>query len=256
MEELKRQLDELNRLATELYNHVERSSMKLTRRRLLILEILLFVDANVNAVFRLLAEEPRYVDSAEMILRSIYDLISNGDWILKSKDNSRLWRWLRDDRKTLHQQLKGLVNLMTANPKLITKEYPLKIWQDRLDEVEDELTDNSRRAGVSNQASPLSLFSKAQSMGQKAQRTYHTVFWIFSNKTHASPTGLINLVTLHPLKLRRRDTPLPQDEEAHAVMLLKTALLWYSAHVYHVAKYFGAPQVTEAKRLRDKHLGR
>lgn len=256
MDELSQQLSELNQVATQLYDYVEANAFRITRRKLLILEILLFVDKNINAVFKLLDSEPRYVDGAEMILRSVYDLSTTGDWIFKARKNTNLWRWIRDDRKTLHQQLNSLVNLMNANPKLANKQYPLKMWQNRLQEVDKDLANSSRKAGASVNDKTISTFNKAKSLGQKSQRNYHTVFWLFSTKTHASPAGLQDLITLNPLKLRRRDTVLPQNEETHATMLMKTALLWYSAHVYNVAKYLNTPQQNEAHRLRDKQLGR
>lgn len=256
MEELKEQLDELNNLASQIYDYFEQSGLMLTRRRLLVVQSLSFVDTNTNAVFRQLVDTPRYLDGAEMIMRSMYDLNINVDWVLKSRDNKRLWRWLRDDRKTLHRNLDNLVNIKTQNPKLNDRHYPLRIWQDALKKTDLELGFSSRKAGVEPNARELSLFSKVASFGLKAQSLYHTMFWLFSTKTHASATGLHELISLDPLHVKRRNDPLSVSEEEHASMLLRTALLWYASNIYRTARYIDAPHMMAARHLYESHIKR
>ncbi len=259
MDELKEQLEELNELAAHFYDWVETNRFRITRRRLLVLEIMLFVDANINAAAKLLIEEPCYLDGAQMILRSVYDIGVSGDWILSSKDNKRLWRWLRDDRKTLYQQTDGLVGLFTANPKLVTKEAPLDYWKDALKSVRKELTRGNKNAGTTDNDGTISTFQKARSQGDNSQRTYHTVFWLFSNSTHASATGLAGLAHVGSrglLELRRRGATPTSTDERDALNLMKTGLTWYAAHIHQTVKYLGAPQAADAKRLLDRHLGR
>jgi hypothetical protein len=257
MKDLKKQLEELNVLAEQLYRHFEQSSSKLTRRQLLVVQNLAFLDTNTNAVFRLIGgSTPRFVDSAEMILRSMYDLTINVDWALSSRDNKRLWRWLRDDRKTLHRQLESLVNLKIANPKLNDKNYPLQIWQKMLAKTDKELRFSSKKADVTINEKELSLFGKVKSFGSKAQALYHTMFWLFSNKTHASPTGLQKFITLPPLHVTRRYEPLSDNEGADAEKLLSTALLWYAANMYRASRYLRTPYVARARQLYESQLAK
>lgn len=256
MDELKTQLDDLNTLAEKIYQYTESDRVRLTRRRLLLLQKLLYIDANANAVARLLMDEPRYPDGAAMILRSMYDLGVNVDWVLQSRKNDRLWRWLRDDRKTLHDRLKSIVDLKTSDPALNSIGDPLSTWQSALDKVSEDLERTAKNAGVSAVAREESLFNKVKTVSKKSQLVYHTMFWWFSTKTHATPTGLQDLVTLNPLLLKRRADQVTDKNVSEATMLMRTALLWYAAHIRQTARYLKTPFVDDARVLYEVHADR
>ncbi len=74
MEEYKTKLQEINTAANDLYAFVEHNQFRITRRRLLAVQTLVFIDINTNAAFRLLDSDPPYLDGAEMILRSMYEM--------------------------------------------------------------------------------------------------------------------------------------------------------------------------------------
>lgn len=254
MEELKQQLLELNDLADRLYGYVEAGRVRLTRRRILIIQSLLYIDKNTNAVVHLLDHDTPYTDGAQMIMRSMYDLSTNVDWVLRARTNERLWRWLRDDRKTLHRNLKSMVSIRIANPNLRSKGIPLTTLHNMLSKVDKELVDTAKRAGSSTADKELSLYSKVKGTSLKAQLLYHMMFWLFSTRTHASATGLQNLMTLNPIYLKRRtDTTNDSDD---ATKLTKTSLLWYSSHLYRDARYLKTPFVDVAKALYDSQLTR
>lgn len=249
-------LDELNTVAAQVYDFVETEQTRITRRRLLVIQVLLSIDANANAVFRLIDSQPRYLDGAQMVLRSMLDVSLTNDWVLKQRDNKRLWRWLRDDRKTLHMQLTNIVSLKKTNPKLDDKNYPLQEWEAMLTKVTEELERFSKKAGVTTTEKEKSLFAKVKDLGGKTQLLYNTVFWLFSSKTHASPTGMQDLIQLDPIRLKRRNSaPTPADNE-YALILLDTALTWYVANIRRVAFYLKAPQLSAARQLYEKILKR
>lgn len=256
MQELEEQLNELNNMAARLYDYFEQHNVRITRRRLLLMQALLYIDTNASAIFTLLKNDPPYLDSAEMIMRSIYDLALNVDWVRNSRTNVRLWRWLRDDRKTLHRQMEALVALRTANPRLNTKKDPLITWTKALAKTEKELISASKNAKVTTTEKEVSLFAKVKTFSIKSQQVYHTVFWLFSTKTHASASGLQELITLNPLHLKRRTEPVSAADSNHATMLARTCLLWYSAQIYRDAQYLKAPFVDEAKALYEAQLTR
>lgn len=252
----KNRLDELNALAAQLYDHIEANSLTITRRRLLVIQVLLSIDANANAVFRLIDGRPRFLDGAQMALRSILDVSLTTDWVLKQRDNKRLWRWLRDDRKTLHTQLTNIVDLKTRHPELNDSSYPLSMWQRSLTKIDRELKSFSTKAAVATTEREMSLFAKVRSLGVRTQLLYNNVFWLFSSKTHASPTGMQDLIRLNPIRLRRRGSAPTAGEEEFALVLLDTALTWYIANIRRVAFYLGTPQLNEARVLYEKTLKR
>lgn len=254
MDKFNKQLNDLNALAGRIYAYVEQSGTTLTRRRLLVLQKLLYIDANANAVARLLMSEPRYLDGAAMILRSMYDLGISIDWVLKSRDNKRLWRWLRDDRKMLHDRLKNIIDLKTKEPKLNSVGDPLVTWQQTFTKVDKELKDLSAKVGVKMESGGVSLLNKAIAFNKKSQLIYHTVFWLFSIKTHASATGLQDLITLNPLKLKRRNGTKSAAEETEAEMFMKISLLWYSAHIRQTAQYLKVPFAKDAQDIYNFHI--
>lgn len=256
MDDFKAQLDSLNDLAEKIYAYAESGDMSLTRRRLLILQKLSFVDSNTNAVSKLLLSNPRFVDGASMIMRSIYDLSINVDWVLRDRKNTRLWRWLRDDKKTLHNRIEKIVELKTSNPRLNSKSDPLSVWQNAYSKVDSELDYMSAKASVSVQTKEESLFAKVRSFNASAQLIYHTVFWLFSTKSHASATGLQDMVQLNPLRIRRRnDIPNAKDDE-EARMLMRTTLLWYSANILQAARYLKTPFIDAARQAHLQQLSR
>jgi hypothetical protein len=254
MEDVVEQLSVLNDLTAKIYDYLEQGNTRLTRRRLLVIQTLLYFDTNTNAAFSLLQNKPPYLDGAEMILRSLYDLALNVDWVLKARTNVRLWRWLRDDRKTLQWQLEKLIALKLSHPKLNTKKDPLNIWQNALIKTNEELTYTSNNARVSTTENGLSLYAKVKTFSIKSQQLYHTMFWLFSTKTHASATGLQELVSLDPLHLKKRTDPISMSYTEHADKLSHIGLTWYAAQIYRVALYLNTPFVNQAKKLYEAQL--
>lgn len=256
MDDILSQLDRLNAACDDFYNFVEKGDFRVTRRRLLVVQCLVYADLNANATRRLLETLPHYTDGAAMILRSIYDMSITSDWILKNKSNKRLWRWLRDDRKTLHTQLQNTVRLKTKNPKLEDLENPLVIWQSALKKVEKELIYDSKKSGTTIKDGGIPLYQKAKELGEKTEVSYNTVFWLLSGKTHATPTGLQELMKINPIRLIRRNDAPDAKESEYAEKLMLTAITWYAANAKRAAKYLSAPQLDHLSALLDELLNR